>query len=328
MKLSILVPVYNREETLRRCVESLLRQDLSDYEVILVDDGSTDGSRRILEEYRRREPERISLICQENQGVAAARNAGLSAARGEFVTWVDSDDWLEENCLGRLWDLRQSQNWDILLFDGWEELPEGSKRPYTAFEAAARPGGDGELSSREYLLTRPCPWNKWVRRSLWENGPWGGSLRFPEGQIYEDLATLPLLVLRTGRIGWTGMPVYHYAQSPQSIMRQEGYRNSLEDIFPAAERLREALEQDYPEETEYLWWLHLLLLGGMRFFQCGRRDLAARAGRQMEERFPGWRQNPYVVRMPGRIRRKTGWICRERWGRLWGMEAVRGLLKR
>ena len=100
MRLSILVPVYNREGTLRRCVESLLRQDLEEYEIILVDDGSTDASRRILEDYRRRYPEKVKLIFQENQGVAGARNAGLEAACGEYVTWVDSDDWLRENCLG------------------------------------------------------------------------------------------------------------------------------------------------------------------------------------------------------------------------------------
>ena len=100
MKLSVIVTIYNREAVLRRCVDSILAQNMTNYEVILVDDGSRDGSRRIMETYERSHPERIRCLYRENGGVARARNAGLAAACGEYITYVDSDDWLPENVLG------------------------------------------------------------------------------------------------------------------------------------------------------------------------------------------------------------------------------------
>ena len=102
MKLSVIVTIYNREAVLRRCVDSILAQNMTDYEVILVDDGSRDGSRRIMETYERSHPERIRCLYRENGGVARARNAGLAAACGEYIAYVDSDDWLPENVLGQL----------------------------------------------------------------------------------------------------------------------------------------------------------------------------------------------------------------------------------
>lgn len=328
MRLSILVPVYNREGTLRRCVESLLRQDLEEYEIILVDDGSTDASRRILEDYRRRYPEKVKLIFQENQGVAGARNAGLEAACGEYVTWVDSDDWLKENCLGMLWRKVKRSGWDVLLFDGWEDSEDREERPYSALEAVLPARQEGALTKEEFLLTRPCPWNKWMRRSLWEAEEGREALRFPKGIIYEDLATIPLLALRALKIGYTPQKVYHYEQSAASIMRQTGYQEKMDCIFSAAERLRSELEKTFPAEVEYLWWLHLLLLGGMRYLQCGREDLASKTADAMQAAFPCWQENEYVRRMPLHVRWKADWLYREKFWRLRQMEDLKRFLRR
>ena len=100
MKLSVIVTIYNRETVLRRCVDSILAQNMTDYEVILVDDGSRDGSRRIMETYERSHPERIRCLYRENGGVARARNAGLAAACGEYITYVDSDALAPGECSG------------------------------------------------------------------------------------------------------------------------------------------------------------------------------------------------------------------------------------
>ena len=118
MKLSIIVPVYNVEQYLSRCLESLLAQDLEpgDYEIICVNDGSTDTSPAVLEVYRDHY-EQIRVISQENQGLSAARNAGMTQARGEYIWFVDSDDIAEENCIADLIRIMDENRLDKLLFD-------------------------------------------------------------------------------------------------------------------------------------------------------------------------------------------------------------------
>lgn len=125
MKLSFIVPVYNVEQYLRKCVESLVNQDYSDYEIILVDDGSTDGSdelcdaliRELKSEDRRLKNIQLRVIHQANGGLSAARNAGLKVAKGEYVCFVDSDDYWEENVLGGLMEQVERENLDVLRFD-------------------------------------------------------------------------------------------------------------------------------------------------------------------------------------------------------------------
>ena len=102
-KISIIIPVYNAEKYVGACIESLLAQSFSDFECILVNDGSTDGSSAVCREYAKKDP-RVIHIDQENQGVCGARNTGLDAARGETITFVDSDDWMDENGLEILYN--------------------------------------------------------------------------------------------------------------------------------------------------------------------------------------------------------------------------------
>ncbi len=115
--LSILVPVYNAEAYLPQTLDSLLNQDRQDYEILCVNDGSTDGTARVLEDYSRRFP-RLKVIHQKNAGVAAARNAGLNQATGDYIWFVDADDLIAPNCLGKLWELTR-QSCDRLSFGGY-----------------------------------------------------------------------------------------------------------------------------------------------------------------------------------------------------------------
>ena len=110
--ISIIVPVYNAEKYLRRCIDSILSQSLTDFELILIDDGSTDRSPLICDEYATRD-KRIRLIHKKNDGVSAARNDGIDIAQGEFITFVDSDDWVDEVYL---YTLLQYKQYDIVFF--------------------------------------------------------------------------------------------------------------------------------------------------------------------------------------------------------------------
>ncbi len=112
-KVSVIVPVYNVEKYLRRCLDSIANQDFCDFECICVDDGSTDGSGKILDEYAQRDA-RFVVKHQSNQGVSVARNLGLDCANGEYVTFVDSDDWIERNTYSTAYALAKGKNLDII----------------------------------------------------------------------------------------------------------------------------------------------------------------------------------------------------------------------
>ena len=333
--LSIIVPVYNRSLTVRRCAESLLRQDIKDYEIIFVDDGSDDGTAEVLEEIKNKADgigrgnirtenisvgdigadnisednissdnigagsfdssgvfPRVKVIHTENGGVAKARNTGLAAAAGRYVTWVDSDDWIEKDILGKI--LEKADKWeaDVILFDGWEVLP-GDIHPYSAVEEPFVLG-EGRLARAEYLLTKPCPWNKWIRRDILARRHDCPDFRFPEGEIYEDLSIIPSLAMRTDRIYYMKEKVYHYYCSGISIMNQDGWNEDMRNIFRAVRRVQRVLARDFPEEVEYIWWRHLLMNGSRRFLECGRQDMAEKAARWMKKYYPSWRRNQYV----------------------------------
>jgi len=117
MFLSIIVPVYNAERYLGECLDSLLAQDISDYEILCVNDGSTDGSLTVLERYAQAHPN-IIIISKENGGVTTARNAGLAQASGDYIWFLDSDDLIRENCLGKLKELSQGQ--DRVMFGAYQ----------------------------------------------------------------------------------------------------------------------------------------------------------------------------------------------------------------
>jgi glycosyltransferase involved in cell wall biosynthesis len=155
IKLSFIVPVYNVEKYLRKCVDSLLAQDYDNYEIILVDDGSTDDSWQIIQEYVRRfrglEDERVRGIHQENGGLSAARNTGIAAAMGEYLCFVDSDDYWEENVLGGLMEQIERDELDVLRFDYQNVRLKAYPQPL--------PAGKGDGTSKmilgEYEVFQP-----------------------------------------------------------------------------------------------------------------------------------------------------------------------------
>ena len=116
-KLSVIVPVYNAEKYLSRCIDSLLNQEVVEYEIVCVNDGSTDGSGAILREYKRKNPDVLMLIEQENQGLPAARNIGMSVATGDIITFCDSDDYLIPGAYGYLLKNFWKEGIDVLKFN-------------------------------------------------------------------------------------------------------------------------------------------------------------------------------------------------------------------
>ena len=206
-KLSVIVPVYNASSWLRRCVDSVLEQPFRDFELILVDDGSRDSSGTICDEFAARDG-RVQVIHQVNTGVSAARNVGIKSAQGEYLQFVDSDDWLEENYSGALLAAAEQSGADVVIagFRTVQEMSYSSKKPPEYEIRQAR-----ELAEAfdpfyfSMLLNSPC--NKVYRRELVQVG-------FPEDvEMGEDLLFNMAFLERVNTVSVTDADGYCYRQS-------------------------------------------------------------------------------------------------------------------
>ncbi len=311
MKISVIITVYNREKTIARCMESVLNQDFGDYELIVVDDGSTDGTPHITNSYVGAFLSHLRVIRRPNGGVAAARSAGLAAAQGEYVTYLDSDDYMLEGALAKMAAATQDGLFDQVIYDAVSENAEGERTPFPPYHDGVR-FAPGQLTAAELILSNPCPWNRLMRRSLFAT-VFGAKAPFPDGRWYEDLATIPLLCVATEKAFYLDEPLIAYVQSAGSIMRRKGYDPHYDDIFPVCDRLRRALGFKFPKETEYLVWEHLLVTGGKRYLACGRRALMNRCADYMAEHYPDWEKNPIIEAEPAKKKYLAQLICRRRY---------------
>lgn len=216
MKVSVIVPVYNAESTLSKCLDSLVNQTLSGWEVILVDDGSTDGSGKICDEYKEKCAElskgkgKIHVIHRENGGVSMARQTGLDAAKGEYVIHADPDDWVEPNMLSELYYQAKAENADMVICDFFSEI--NGKLCYKSQAPSSLQHYD--VLNDMFGKTHGSCCNKLVRREciLQYN------VRFPIGINYcEDLCFNIQLLKHDIKISYLPNAYYHYLQSSTSI---------------------------------------------------------------------------------------------------------------
>ena len=241
MKLSIIVPIYNVAPYLRKCVDSLLAQDISDYEIILVDDGSTDDSGAIADELVyafRLSPLasrlKMRVIHQANAGLSAARNSGIAVAQGDYILFVDSDDYLQPNTLGALLEQADRDNLDVLRFryqnvkeNGEVFVPhEGMKTDYNDYSSNPTDGLNF-LNERMWVQCYVVQFLvkiEIVRQEL-----------FTPGIYFEDTDWTPRMLLRAERVASTDLVVYNY------LWREGSITLSQKDLAKMRKQLQDKL---------------------------------------------------------------------------------------
>ncbi len=241
MKLSIIVPVYNVAPYLRKCVDSLLAQDISDYEIILVDDGSTDNSGAIADEILNTHSQspiancQIKVLHQLNGGLSAARNTGISLATGQYILFVDSDDYLQPNTLANLLEQAERDKLDVLRFryqnvkeNGEVFVPhEGMKTNYNDYSSTPTDGLTF-LNERMWVQCYVVQFlvkTEIVRQEL-----------FTHGIYFEDVDWTPRMLLRAKRVASTDLVVYNY------LWREGSITLSQKDIAKMRKQLHNKLE--------------------------------------------------------------------------------------
>ena len=207
MKLSIIIPVYKVEQTLRRCVESISIADSYDYEILLVDDLSPDSSEELCDELAEKDTHIRVIHRKENGGLSAARNTGIEAATGDIITFVDSDDYLQRDTYNDVLPL--AEKYDIVEFPVYR-FYGSSKQAVLSFADQVYTDKESYwLGQKGYEHT--YAWNKVYKRSLFDN------VRFPEGKVFEDVATFPLLLQKAESIATTSKGLYYYCLNEQGI---------------------------------------------------------------------------------------------------------------
>lgn len=241
--ISVIVPIYNAGQTLPKCLNSLLEQSLSDFEIILIDDGSMDSSGTICDEYAVRD-NRIRVFHQLNQGVSASRQRGIDNAKGVYTIHVDPDDWVEPTMLEDLYQKALENEADMVICDFFIESYKGQK--YIKQQPSALDHITVQKELFQQLHGSCC--NKLVKRSCYSNG----NVKFPEGISFcEDEYVICALLMRDIKIAYLPMAYYHYVRNDEDSLSRKYTR----DTYYADVRLRDFFDELF-KDSSYKQFVH------------------------------------------------------------------------
>ena len=270
MKISLIIPVYNVEKFLPRCLDSVAAQTYSDLEVIIVNDGSTDGSLQIIDRYAAQNPN-FAVYTIENSGQGGARNFGLEKAQGEYVAFLDSDDYVAPDCSEKMAAAALSNDSDIVVCSCYDVKEDG-----TVIAEMGNNIAEGTIhifESPQILFNRVAPWGKLFRRSVF------GDLRFATRVWYEDMRLIPKLYFNAKKITYIADPLFYYVQRAGSTMNNGNATRNLE-IIDAFEDLVSYFEQNgvydkIKDEIKYLAVDHIAVAAITRVVQSKAKDKKA-----------------------------------------------------
>lgn len=241
--ISVIIPVYNTEKYLERCINSVINQTYKNIEIILIDDGSTDNSGKICDEYAKKFQE-IVIIHQRNQGASVARNNGISKASGQYITFVDSDDMIEKNYVEYLYNLIKKYNVKMsiasykTIFENGKYIDLGKKyseKLMTTEEALDR------LLKEQGFTVSPC--SKMYHKSIFEN------IKFPAGKLFEDNGTIYKFIMECQTIAYGNETYYFYCIRSDSSTTSKFNIKKL-DLIELTDNMCDDIEKEYPNLKE------------------------------------------------------------------------------
>lgn len=284
-KVSVIVPIYNVEKYLEKCINSLLSQTVEDIQIILVNDGSKDNSGNIAKEYEKNNKNRIIYVEKENGGLSDARNYGLKYATGDFIAFLDSDDYIEKNAYEEMYNKAIEENADYVECDFIWEFPNkirvDKQYPYK--------------NKKEMLsFVRVVAWNKLIKRQLITDN----NLEFPKGLRYEDVEFTYKLIPFINKFAYVDKPFIHYVQRKGSIANVQNERTA--EIFTVLDNVIEFYKknniyEEYRNELEYNYARYLLCSSLKRMCKIKdktiREKLLTDSWERLNSNFPNWKEN-------------------------------------
>lgn len=243
-KISVIVPVYNIAPYLAKCIESLMEQTVPGMEIILVDDGSSDASGRICDEYRQKDP-RIMVIHKENGGLSSARNAGIAAASGKYIGFVDGDDWVSSEMYQKLYDLAESEKAQIVSCRYREVYEEDIAE--TAHREEAFVSLSHEAALKRFFLRQisESVCDKLFLRTMFRD------ILFPDGEINEDTCIVVRLLMRSQKVVCLEKELYFYRKRSGSITRS-GYSHAFQIVTCHLSQIASWIRKECPDLNPYM----------------------------------------------------------------------------
>ena len=283
-KISIIVPVYNVEKYLNKCLNSLINQTFKDIEIILINDGSTDNSEKIIKEYMKKD-KRIILLSKENGGQGSARNVGIRNSKGEFIMFVDSDDYVDLSICEKLYNNSIMNNSEI-VFCNYTMVNEN----YEIIQNVSKSVTKQDII-KQFMINESGPCCKIIKAEILKKN----ELYFPIIKAYEDIGIVPAWALFASKISFVNENLYYYLIRQGSTMNQVKYNEKLTHIFSSLNNLKKYFDcnEKYVEEIEWIYIDHLLHAASLRFLKFGDYKSLDEIVNIFKNSFPNWKKNKY-----------------------------------
>ena len=279
-KVSVIVPVYNVEDYIEKCLNSLVNQTLEDIEIIIVNDGSKDNSENIIKSFLSRYPQKIKYLEKENGGLSSARNYGIPYATGEYIAFLDSDDYVELDTYENMYNLAKKENSDMVECNFIWEYPQKIK-----IDIGKKYSGKHEMIEK----IRVVAWNKLIKRQVIEKS----KIQFPKGYRYEDVEFTYKLIPYLENISFI-----HYIQRQNSISNMQNERTKeifvvLNNVIKYYKELE--IYEEYKDELEYVYTRYLLCSSLLRMVKIKekktRKEILNLTWENLNKNFPKWKKN-------------------------------------
>ena len=287
-KVSVIVPFYNVEKYIDRCLNSLVNQTLEDIEIIIVNDGSKDNSETIAKEYASKYKNKIIYLKKENGGLSDARNYAIPYATGEYIAFLDSDDYIEVNMYEQMYEKAKKENADIVECDFLWEYPN---------EKIESKGKIYKDKHDILLNARVVAWNKLIKKELIEKT----KVKFPYGLRYEDVEFFYKLIPYINKLDIVNKPFVHYVQRDNSISNSQNSRTKeIIDILDNVINYykENAIYEEYRTELEYNYARYLLCSSFLRMVMIEnkkeRKEIINDSWNKLNDTFPNWKKNKYI----------------------------------
>ena len=286
-KVSLIIPVYNVEEYIVKCLCSTVNQSLQDMELIFVNDGSPDNSEKYITEYQEIYPNRtIKYLKKENGGLSDARNYGMQYATGEYIAFLDSDDYVELETYDYLYEKAKEGDYDMVECNFYWKYPNNKLK---------KDIGEIYNNKKEALeKARVVAWNKLYKRELVMNS----GVLFPKGVQYEDVEFFYKILPKLNKIGFVEKPLVYYMQRENSISNTQNEKTR--DIFVVLDNViqyykEQGIYEEYKEELEYVYTRLLLCSSLKRMARVEneelKKELFKETWENLNKTFPKWKKN-------------------------------------
>ena len=291
-KLSIIVPVYGVEKYIDKCLNSLVKQSLKEIEVIVVNDGTKDNSQKIIDKYVKKYPDKIKSYIKENGGQGSARNYGLKKATGEYIGYVDSDDFVEKDMYKKLYNKAKENNYDIVVCGNYNVSEDYQNKNIDAFI------NNYNTDLENIFFGKMAVWNKIYKRDILIKN----KLEFKEKVWYEDLAFTLKAIMNSNTFAFIDEPLYDYLIREGSTMNNSNVQRNLEilDAFnDILSYIQHNKKEEYFSKIEFLAIDHIYISAIVRVLKADADDKVKRETINklidyMNTSFPNYKNNKYI----------------------------------